>query len=158
MGRFDLVAAELLETLVADSEMVSDLVQHYPPDLAPQALPIGAVQALERPAVDRDLVRQDTAVTAAPSRQRNALIQPEQRLPGRRLPFDDDRDVRDDVSKVARKRGHCVLDLPLEVNLTVNGHMSSVARARAALRRRSEQRQGFCSPVQAYALSGLVAY
>ncbi len=63
MGRFDLevagerehehqlVAAELLETLVADSEVVSNFVEDDAPDLALQALPVEAVEALERPAV-----------------------------------------------------------------------------------------------------------
>src|SRR2546426_9030694 len=112
--------------------MVSDLLEHHAPDLAAQTFPIGAVEAFERPAVDRDLVRQDAAVTASPSRQRNALIEPKQRLAGRRLHFDDDRDIGDDVSKFAREGGHCVFYLPLEVDLTslfidVYGHGSSVA-------------------------------
>ena len=113
-----LVPTKLLETLVADPEMVRYLVEHHAPDLAPQTLPVGAVEALERPAVDRDLVRQDTAVTASPSRQRNALIQPQQRLPGRRLSFDDDRDIGDVVSKVARKRRYCVSYLLLEIDFS----------------------------------------
>ena len=115
---FDVTFAELLEPLVADPEVVGNLVQHHAPDLAAQTFSIGAVEALERPAVDRDLVRQDAAVTASPSRQRNALIEPEQRLAGRWLRFDDDRDIGDDVSKLARKGRDCVLYLPLEVDLT----------------------------------------
>jgi hypothetical protein len=130
-----LVAAELLETLVADSEMVSHFVEDDAPDLALQTLPVGAVEALERPAVDRDLVRLDSAVSASPSRQRNALLQPELRLPGRRLFFDDDRDIGDDISKFARERGDRLLDLLLEVDLTgpivdVHGHASRVAARR----------------------------
>src|SRR3954453_11699035 len=53
----DLVAAHLLETLVADAKMVGDLVKHDVSDLAAQSLRIGTVEALERAAVDRDLVR-----------------------------------------------------------------------------------------------------
>src|SRR5438093_12556994 len=98
--------------------MVSHFVEDHAPDLAAQTFPIGAVEALERRAVDRDLVRQDAAVTASPSRQRNALVEPEQRLARRRLRFDDDRDIRDDLSKLAREGGDCVLYLPLEVDLT----------------------------------------
>jgi hypothetical protein len=44
------------------------------------------------------------------------LIEPEQRLAGRRLFFDDDRDIGDFVSKLARKRGYCALYLLLEVD------------------------------------------
>lgn len=118
--------------------MVRDLMEHHPPDLTAQTLPIGAVQPLERPAVDRDLVRQDAGVAASPSRQRNALVEPEQRLPGRRLSFDDDRDIRDDVSKLGREGGQCVLYLPLEVNLPGsfgNTRSSTTCRARSRRRR-----------------------
>jgi hypothetical protein len=41
--------------------MMSDLVEHNVPDPAAQSLPIGAVEALEPYAVERDLVRQDAA-------------------------------------------------------------------------------------------------
>src|SRR6266540_6646049 len=115
----DLVASHLFEALVADPEVVSNLVEHDSPDLAAQTLAIGAVEALERSAVDRDLVRQDAGVPASPSCPRNALIEPEQRLAGRRLSFDDDRDVGDDPSKLAREGRQCVLYLPLEVDLAV---------------------------------------
>jgi hypothetical protein len=104
-GLQSLVAPDLLETLVADPEVVSNFVEHDSPDLAAQTLPIGAVEALEWPAVDRDLVRQGAGVPASPSCQRNALIEPEQRLAGRRLSFDDDRDIGDDLSKLAREGG-----------------------------------------------------
>src|SRR2546430_2360808 len=112
------VAPHLLETLVADAKVVSDLVKHDSPDLAAQTLPIGAVETLQRAAVDRDLVRQDAGIPASASRQRDALIEPEQRLARRRFSLDDDRDIGDDMSKVARKRGQRVLYLPLEVDLT----------------------------------------
>ena len=52
-----LVATHLFEALVTDPEMVGNLVDHHVPDLAAQRLRIGAVEALERAAVDRDLVR-----------------------------------------------------------------------------------------------------
>src|SRR6266480_4792347 len=98
--------------------MVSYFVENHTPDLAAQTFPVGAVKAFERPAVDRDLVRQNAAVTASPSRQRNALIEPKQRLAGWRLHFDDDGDIRDDASKLARERGNGVLYFPFEVDLT----------------------------------------
>ena len=83
--------------------MVSNFVEDHAPDLAAQTFPIGAVEALERSAVDRDLVRQDAAVTASPSRQRNALVKPEQWLARWRLHFDDDRDIGDDISELSRE-------------------------------------------------------
>ena len=53
---------EFLETLVADPEMVCNFVENDAPDLAAQTFPIGAVEALERNTIDRDLVRQDAGV------------------------------------------------------------------------------------------------
>jgi hypothetical protein len=79
-----------------------DLVQHDVPDLPAQHLRVPAVEPLERPAVDRDLVRQRAAVAAPSSRERNALIEAKERLPPRRLVLDDDLDVGD---AVARSRG-----------------------------------------------------
>jgi len=113
-----LVPAHLLESLVADAEMMGNLVEHDVQDLAAQSRRIGAVDALERAAVDRDLVRQGAGVPASPPCQRNALIEPEQRLTGRRLFFDDDRDIGDVVSKVARKRRYCVSYLLLEIDFS----------------------------------------
>ena len=49
------------------------------------------VQPLERPAVDRDLVRRHGRVRARAHGQRDALVEAEQRQPGRRLVLDDDR-------------------------------------------------------------------
>jgi hypothetical protein len=53
----DLVATHLFEALVADPEMVGNLVEYDVPDLAAKRLRIGTVEALERASVDRDLVR-----------------------------------------------------------------------------------------------------
>src|SRR5437867_13257648 len=89
-----LVAIELDEALVADAEVVRDLVQHHAPDLTAQALAVVAVVPLERAAVDRDLVRRDSRVAARPAGEGNALVEAEQRLPVRRLVLDDDLDVR----------------------------------------------------------------
>ena len=101
--------------------MVGDLVKNDAPDLAAQTLAIGAVETLERPAVDRDLVGQDAGVPASPPRQRNALIEPEQRLAWRRLFLDHDRDVGDDLAKLIGERGEGVLYLSLELDLLVTG-------------------------------------
>src|SRR4051794_8327458 len=115
---------------------MSDFVEHHASNLTAETLAIGAVETLQRPAVDRDLVRQNARVPASPTCQRNTLIEPKQRLAGRRLSFDHDRDIGDDVSKLARKDRQCVLYLPLEVGLTsplhVPGHRLSVAGASAS--------------------------
>jgi hypothetical protein len=68
-------------------------VKHDAPDLPAQTLAVGALEALERPAVDRDLVRQDAGVPASALRQWDALVETEQRLAGRWLCLDDDRDI-----------------------------------------------------------------
>jgi hypothetical protein len=87
-----------------------ELVQHDAANLAPQAVGIRAVEAYERVAVDRDLVRQDAAVVTAAPRERNALVQAEQRLSGGRLLLDDDVDVRDLSPQLRRKRVERILD------------------------------------------------
>jgi hypothetical protein len=95
--------------------MVRDLVQHDVPDLAAQQLRVVSVEPFERATIDRDLVRKCAGVVAAPSRERHALVEPEQRPAGRRLVFDDDLDVRDPAAKLVRKRVERVLDDQLEV-------------------------------------------
>jgi hypothetical protein len=115
--RSTLIAPELLEPLVADSEMVRDLVQHDAPDLPAQTLAIGTVESLERPAIDGDLVREYSGVAAPASCQRDALVEAEQRLTGRWLFLDNDCDIRDRLAKFGREGGQRVLDLPLEIDL-----------------------------------------
>src|SRR5437868_3596289 len=73
------IAIDPDQPLVADPEVVRELVERNAPHFAAQPLHVAAVQAQERPAVDRDLVGQDTAVLAAAPRQRYPLVQPEQR-------------------------------------------------------------------------------
>src|ERR671936_2191110 len=77
-----LIAVELVEALVADAEVVRDLVQDDAADLVAENRMVAAVQPLERAAVDRDLVRRHGPVRARARRQRNAVVQAEQRLPG----------------------------------------------------------------------------
>ena len=60
-----LVAAEVEQALVADAEMVGDLVPHDVLDLVAQQNRIGTVEPLERPAVDLDLVREDRLADSA---------------------------------------------------------------------------------------------
>src|ERR1700756_3293990 len=93
-----------------------NLVQHHAPDLATQAFTV-AVEALERSAIDRDLVGQDTRVAASPPRQRNPLIETKERLARWRFFLDDDRDIRDVVAETLRKRRQCILDLSFEILL-----------------------------------------
>src|SRR3954451_13536154 len=82
------VAVDFHQPLVADPEVVRDLVQHDPPHLAPQDLRVTAGEPLERTAVDRDLVGERAGVVGAAPRQRHALVEPEQRPSGRRLVLD----------------------------------------------------------------------
>src|SRR5487761_1197219 len=66
------IAAELDEPFVADPEVVGHLVPDDVAHLAAQQLCVGSVQALERAAVDRDLVRQRALVAARAPRQRHS--------------------------------------------------------------------------------------
>src|SRR5713226_2963490 len=113
------VAVDLDQTLVADAEVVRDLVQHDMPDLPAEQLSVVSVETFERAAVDRDLVRERAAVVAAPAGKRHTLVEAEQRLPRRRLVFDHDLDVRDPVAKLGWQRAERVLDQPLEVGRRV---------------------------------------
>ena len=75
--------------------MVGELVEDDSPHLAAQQLRVVPVEPYERAAVDRDLVREDAAVVAAPGREGNALVEAEQTLPVWRFLFDHDAHVRD---------------------------------------------------------------
>src|SRR5436190_9419001 len=99
-----LVAVEFAQPVVADPEVVGDLVQDDPPDLRLQERWVVAVQPLEREPVDRDLVRRHAGVAGRPARERDPLVQPEQRHSGRRLVLDHDRDVRHRLVQVGRQR------------------------------------------------------
>src|SRR6185312_2968259 len=81
------VAVDVDQALIADPEVVRHLVEDDPPDLFLQSPSVVSVEASEWAAVDAERVRQPTAVVATPSRQRPALIEPEQRLPAGRLVF-----------------------------------------------------------------------
>ena len=74
-----------------------------------------AVEAFERAVVARDLVRERSAVVARPPRERDALVQAEQRLSRRRLVFQHDLDVGDPAAKLRRERIESVLDQLFEV-------------------------------------------
>ena len=92
-----------------------DLVQHNVSDLLPEKFLVVSVKAFQRTTVDGDLVREHAAVVDASARERNALVEAEQRLAFRWLVFDRDLDIGDPLTKISRKRVECVLDKPLEV-------------------------------------------
>jgi len=125
------VAVDLDQSFVADPEVVRELVQDDPAYLAPQPFGIEAAETQERPAVDRDLVRQHRAVLAAAPRERDALIEAEQRPARGRLVLDDDLDVGDLPAELARKRVERVLDELVErVDDVVFGQRPSLVRRR----------------------------
>jgi hypothetical protein len=101
--------------------VVRDFVEHDVNDIAAQQLGIVSVEALERATVDRDLVRQRAGVIDPAPRERDALVEAEQRLPRRRLVLDDDLDVRDLFAQVVRQRVERVLDQALEVRAIDDG-------------------------------------
>ena len=94
--------------------MVGHFVQDDALHLTAQQLGIGPVKAFERPLVDRDLVRERARVAARPARERDALVETEQRLAWRRLVLHDDLDVRELPAQVGRERVESVLDEALE--------------------------------------------
>src|SRR5208282_686336 len=69
--------AEFAEPVVVDAEMVGDLVDDGPADLAGD-LPLGPAGRADRPAVDGDAVRQHAGVLRGAAGERDALVQPEQ--------------------------------------------------------------------------------
>src|SRR5487761_107098 len=97
------IAAELDEPFVADPEVVGHLVPDDVAHLAAQQLCVGSVQALERAAVDRDLVRQRALVAARAPRQRHSLVQAEERHTGGWFLLHDDGHVRHRVAELARE-------------------------------------------------------
>src|SRR5262249_18328865 len=98
------VAPELEQPLVADAEVVSQLVQDDAADLRGQLRRVAAGAPLDRPAVDRDFVRQRERVPLRALREWDALVEPEQAPARRRLVLDDDLDVRHGVSELIRQR------------------------------------------------------
>src|ERR1700726_3353535 len=87
------VAIELDQPLVADPEVMGDLVEHDVSDLAAQTIGVAGSKSRDRPAEDADLVGKHSAVRAAPSRQRYTAVQAEQRPPIGRFVLDEDRNV-----------------------------------------------------------------
>src|SRR3989304_2718712 len=77
------------------------------------------VEALERAAVDRDLVGRDSGVRPSAPRERDALVEAEKRQAGRRLVLDDELDVGHIAAEVVRKRFDRLCDTVLERDATV---------------------------------------
>jgi hypothetical protein len=114
-GRGALVTVDLDEALVADAEVVGDLVEDDPPHLAAKPLRIAPVQTHERPAVDGDLVRQHPAVVTGAPGERDALIEAEQRSARRRLLLDHDLHVRHSRAEIRGQGIERLLSVPLEL-------------------------------------------
>ncbi len=94
---------ELSQSRVADAEVVCDLMENDAPNLPAQAGGIATVEALERSAVDRDLVGRDSGVRASAPRVRDALVEAEKRHAGRRLVLDDELDIGHEAAKIVRQ-------------------------------------------------------
>src|SRR3954447_2528886 len=97
------VAVDLDQPLVADPEVMCDLVPHDVAHLGGEHFRIRAVMPNERAAIDGHLVGkrcvvERRAVTGASPRQRYALVEPEVARTRRRLVFNRDLDVRDLLS------------------------------------------------------------
>ncbi len=75
------IAVELDQALVADPEVVSELVQDDTPDLDLESVTVRTGEPLDWAAVDADLVGKHPGVDAAPAGEGYAPVQPEQPLP-----------------------------------------------------------------------------
>lgn len=75
-GGASTLPAKLGETLVADAEVMSDLVNHGAPHLLDHLI-LAAADSTDRPPVDDDAVRQDAGVPRATASQRNSLVEAE---------------------------------------------------------------------------------
>src|ERR1700747_753493 len=104
------VTIELDQPLVADPEVMRDLVEHDVPDLAAQTIGVAGSESRDRPAEDADLVGKHSAVRAAPSRQRYTAGQAEQRPPFGRLFLYDDLNVAHRRTEIERQRGQRVVN------------------------------------------------
>src|SRR6266702_527133 len=120
--RLILVAVDLDQPLVADAEVVGDLVQHDVPYPFAQQLGIVSVEPFERAAVNRDLVRERPAVADAAPRERHALIEAEERPAPRWFVVYDDLDVGDPIAQRRRERIKCGLNDLLEVSGRIVAH------------------------------------
>jgi hypothetical protein len=82
--------------------VVGDLVQDDVTDLVSEPFRVMACEALDWAAKDRDLVRERSGVAAGSSGERDAPVQAEQSLSGRRFFLHDDLDVRERRVQIGR--------------------------------------------------------
>src|SRR4029077_7038144 len=98
---------------------------------------VAGSESRDRPAEDADLVGKHSAVRAAPSRQRYAAEQAEQRLPVRRLVLDDDLDVAHRRTEIGRQRAQRVVnrifERIIETRLRTRIHLRNGARIGAGM-------------------------
>src|ERR1700731_2265024 len=154
------VAIELDQPLVTDPEVMRDLVQHDVSDLAAQTIGVAGSESRGRPAEDADLVGKHSAVRAAPSRQRYAAVQAEQRLPVGGLVLDDDLDVahrRTEVGRQGAQRvGNRLFERIIESRLRTRIHLRNGARIGAGIETASSW--GLCGVGRGtYRVGGTVA-
>src|SRR3954451_7674871 len=102
------VGPELLEPLVGDAEVVRDLVDDRVPHLLDDVLQVAGPTAQGQP-VDRDPVRQHSAVRRRPRGQRHALVETEQ-VGRAAVVLDQDRDVAHHPPELRRDRVERLLD------------------------------------------------
>jgi hypothetical protein len=102
-------------------------VKHCSPDLGVEELRIVAVVPLEGASVDRDQVRKCAAVGRRATRVGDAVVEPEQRLAGRRLVLDHDRDVVDQGFDLGRQGVESLHDPRLDAIAVVVPPSSVVA-------------------------------
>ena len=96
------VTVDFDQALVADPEVVGDLVQDDPAHLPAKPFRVVCVEPHEWAVEDRDLVRQHPAVIAAASGEGYALIEAEQSLTGRWFVLDH-RGVRKPYANAASR-------------------------------------------------------
>ena len=126
------VTIELDQPLVADPEVMRDLVEHDVSDLAAQTIGVAGSESRDRPAEDADLVGKHSAVRAAPSRQRCAAVQAKQRLPVGRLVLDEDLDVAHRRTVIGQRGAQRVVsrlfERVIETRLRTRIHLRNGAR------------------------------
>src|SRR6266576_3979480 len=140
-GVLRLVAVDLDQTVVADSEKENDLVQHHSLHLPAKDVLVSSVEALQRAAVDRDLVRERPRVEAAASRQRDALVEAEQRLASGRLVLDDDLHVRHLSPQIRGQRVETLARVSLEPLVRLEQALVGLAHLPRLVRRRMPSRR-----------------
>src|SRR4051795_2557142 len=121
------VGPELLQPLVGDAEVVRDLVDDGVPHLLDDVLQVAGPTAQRQP-VDRDPVRQHSAVRRRPRGQRHALVEPEQ-VGRAAVVRNEDRDFAHHPAELGRDRVERLLDEAPERLLVDVDHPTIMRRA-----------------------------